>query len=170
MYVRINFMQYKYYSKSNSKQKSKLYLKHEKSIKWAATWQNQQCGCAPSEDSDQPGHSTSLIRVFGLAGCPGWSEYSLDAQPQWLAKDLHVYCMKFILTYMNSYSKTHCHFVGFVMRRLKYRNNVYSYRTATCGAASGSIITFFSLTNIKKFIHWRPNLILRRELCTLLKG
>ena len=23
---------------------------------WAASWQNQQCGCAPSEDSDQPGH------------------------------------------------------------------------------------------------------------------
>ena len=23
---------------------------------WASTWQNQQCGCAPSEDSDQPGH------------------------------------------------------------------------------------------------------------------
>ena len=31
---------------------------------WAATWQNQQCGCAPSEDSDQPGHSPSLIRVL----------------------------------------------------------------------------------------------------------
>ena len=23
---------------------------------WAATWQNQQSECAPSEDSDQPGH------------------------------------------------------------------------------------------------------------------
>ena len=34
---------------------------------WAATWQNQQNGCAPSEDSDQPGHPPSLIRVF--AGC-----------------------------------------------------------------------------------------------------
>ena len=30
---------------------------------WAATWQNQQSDCAPSEDSDQPGHSPSLIRV-----------------------------------------------------------------------------------------------------------
>ena len=27
---------------------------------WAALWQNQQCGCAPSEDSDQPGHPPSL--------------------------------------------------------------------------------------------------------------
>ena len=34
---------------------------------WAASWQNQQCGCAPSEDSDQLG-----IR-------PVWSESSLSA-------------------------------------------------------------------------------------------
>ena len=58
--------------------------------------------CAPSEDSDQPGHPPSLIRVFAicmkkawilsyplraqrrlirLGGCPGWSESSLGAQP-----------------------------------------------------------------------------------------
>ena len=57
--------------------------------------------CAPSEDSDQPGHPPSLIRVFTvrmkkawalsypfsaqrklirLGGCPGWSESSLGAQ------------------------------------------------------------------------------------------
>ena len=57
--------------------------------------------CAPSEDSDQPGHPPSLIRVFvvrmkkawdlsypssaqrrliRLDGCPGWSESSLGAQ------------------------------------------------------------------------------------------
>ena len=56
--------------------------------------------CAPSEDSDQPGHPPSLIRVFvvrlmgskgpklsscgqrrliRLGGCPGWSESSLGA-------------------------------------------------------------------------------------------
>ena len=32
----------------------------------AATWQNQQNGCAPSEDSDQRGHPPSLIRVFDV--------------------------------------------------------------------------------------------------------
>ena len=48
--------------------------------KWAATWQNQQNDCASSEDSDQPGHPPSLIRVFA--------------------------------------GRT-CHFVGFVMSRLK---------------------------------------------------
>ena len=31
---------------------------------WAATWQNQQNECLPSEDSDQTGHPPSLIRVF----------------------------------------------------------------------------------------------------------
>ena len=36
------------------------------SNKWAATWQNQQSDCAPSEDSDQPGHPPSLIRVFAV--------------------------------------------------------------------------------------------------------
>ena len=56
--------------------------------------------CAPSEDSDQPAHPRSLIRVFAahiveprihsvfrrtaktlmsLCGCAGWSESSLDA-------------------------------------------------------------------------------------------
>ena len=68
---------------------------------WAATWQNQQSDCAPSEDSDQPWHPPSLIKVltvrlkgsYGpklsscgqrklirLGRCPGWSESSLDAQ------------------------------------------------------------------------------------------
>ena len=67
---------------------------------WATTWQNQQSDCAPSEDSEQPGHPPSLIRVFAvrmkkawvlsyplsaqwrlirLGGCPGWSESSLGA-------------------------------------------------------------------------------------------
>ena len=53
---------------------------------WATTRQNQQNKCAPSEDSDQPGHPPSLSRVFAVrqwvakGGCPGWSESSLGAQ------------------------------------------------------------------------------------------
>ena len=42
-------------------------------IIWAMTWQNQQNEYVPSEDSDQPGHPPSLIRV------------SLCSQ--WVAKD-----------------------------------------------------------------------------------
>ena len=58
-------------------------------IIWVATWQNQQSDCAPSEDSDQPGHPPSLRTqaffmrtaktLIRLGGCPGWS--SLGAQP-----------------------------------------------------------------------------------------
>ena len=64
--------------------------------KWAASWQNQQNDCDPSEDSDQPGHQPSLIEsslsawrklgqrtakiLIRLGGCPGWSESSLGAQ------------------------------------------------------------------------------------------
>ena len=75
---------------------------HDNSVDiWASTWQNQQSDCAPSEDSDKPGHPPSQIRVFAvrmkkawvlsyplsaqrrlirLGGCPGWSESSLGAQ------------------------------------------------------------------------------------------
>ena len=39
--------------------------------------------CAPREDSDQPGHPLSFIRVFtvrSVHGCLGWSESLLGAQ------------------------------------------------------------------------------------------
>ena len=65
--------------------------------------------CAPSEDSDQPGHPPSLIR-------PVWSESSLCAQ--WVAKDpsfLHAYSEDSDL----SLRLAHTDFVGFVMSRLK---------------------------------------------------
>ena len=53
---------------------------------WAATWQNQQCGCAPNEDSDQPGHPPSLIRVFAVRMKKAWVlSYPLSAQRRlWL--------------------------------------------------------------------------------------
>ena len=71
-----------------------------KTLPWAASWQNQQNDCAPIEDSDQSGHPPSLIRVFAvrsmgswglelsscgqrrlikLGRCPVWSESSLGA-------------------------------------------------------------------------------------------
>ena len=39
---------------------------------WAATWQNQQNECAPSEDSDQSGHLPSLSRVFAVRMKKAW--------------------------------------------------------------------------------------------------
>ena len=50
-------------------------------LKWAVTWQNQQSECVPSEDSDQPGHPPSLIRVFAVRMKKAWVlSYSLSAQ------------------------------------------------------------------------------------------
>ena len=47
----------------------------------AASWQNQQSDCAPSEDSDQPGHPPSLIRVFVVRTKKAWVfSYPLSAQ------------------------------------------------------------------------------------------
>ena len=50
-------------------------------VKWAATWQNQQSDCASSEDSDQPGHPPTLIRVFAVRMKKPWAlTYPLSAQ------------------------------------------------------------------------------------------
>ena len=58
--------------------------KNEKAVtrrKCAATWQTQQNDCAPSEDSDQPGHPPSLIRVIAVRMKKAWVlSYPLSAQ------------------------------------------------------------------------------------------
>ena len=56
-------------------------FKHESKKKWAAIWQIQQNECAPSEDSDQSGHPSSLIRVFIVRMKKAWIyRYPLSAQ------------------------------------------------------------------------------------------
>ena len=48
---------------------------------WAISWQNQQSDCAPSENSDQPGHPPNLIRVFAVRWKKAWVlGYPLSAQ------------------------------------------------------------------------------------------
>ena len=107
---------------------------------WAATWQNQQNDCAPSKDSDQPGHPPSLIRVLAVRMKKAWVlSYPLSAQRRlWagLIKGFAV-CMKkaWVLIYPLSAQRrlwwdwadaqadlslrwAHTHFVGFVMSRL----------------------------------------------------
>ena len=47
----------------------------------AASWQNKQYGCAPSKDSDQPGHPPSLIKVFAVLMKKPWVlSYPMSAQ------------------------------------------------------------------------------------------
>ena len=59
--------------------------------------------CAPGEDSDQPGHSPSLIRVFAVSMKKAWVlSYPLNAH------DLADLSLRW----------AHSHFLGFVMSRL----------------------------------------------------
>ena len=60
---------------------SKILRRQHRHFKsWAASWRNQQSACAPSEDSDQPGHPPNLIRVFVVRMKKAWIlRYPLSA-------------------------------------------------------------------------------------------
>ena len=92
--------------------------------KWAASWQNQQNDCAPSEDSDPPGHAPSLIRFFAVPMKKHWVlSYPLSAQRRlwsdWADAQADL-----------SLRWAHSHLVGFVMRRLKSIFNGWFNRAA----------------------------------------
>ena len=75
---------------------------------WAATWQNQQCGSAPSDDSE-PGHPPSLIRVFAVRTKKHWVlSYPLSAQRRLCSDRADAQADQ-------SLRWVHTHFVGFVM-------------------------------------------------------
>ena len=76
---------------------------------WAATPQNQQKECAPSKDSDQPGHLPSLISILAVCMKKAWVlSYPLSAQwrlwSDWADAQADL-----------SLRWVHSHFVGFVM-------------------------------------------------------
>ena len=97
--------------------------------KWAATRQNQQNDCAPSEDSDQPGHPPSLIRVFAVRSmCSQGSKLSSCGQRR-LWSDWADAQAKLSLRW------AHAHFVGFVMSRLKWY---------WCGGRETKLVHFLS--------------------------
>ena len=92
--------------------------------KWPASWQNQQNDCASSEDSDQPGHLPSLIRVFAVRMKKAWVlNYPLSTQRRlwsdWAdaQADLSLHWADAQVDL--SLRWAHSHFVGFVMRRFK---------------------------------------------------
>ena len=74
--------------------------------------------CAPSEDSDQPGHPSSLIRVFAVR--PVWSESSLSrALSAWRKLGSLAPAKRTADTQADLNLRwAQSHFVGFVMRRL----------------------------------------------------
>ena len=74
--------------------------------------------CAPSEDSDQPGHPLSLIRPFAVRMKEAWVlSYPLSAQRRlwsyWADAQADL-----------SLRWAHRHFVGFVMRRLIFYGEI----------------------------------------------
>ena len=87
--------------------------------KWAASWQKQQTECAPRSDwaSDQTGqigHLPSLIRVFAVRMKKAWVlSYPFRAQwrlwSDWAGAQADL-----------SLHWAHTHFVGFVMRQLRW--------------------------------------------------
>ena len=127
---------------------------------WAATWQNQQSDCAPSEDSDQPGHPPSLIRVFAVRMKKAWVlSYPLSAQRR-LWSDWANAQIDLSLRWAHSY------FVGFVMSRLIYLR--YTWQTPSCFSVETETKTteytarimarsFISPTNIKVTVN-SPNI------------
>ena len=81
---------------------------------WAASRQNQQNHCAPCEDSDQPGHPPSLIRVFAVHMKKAWVlSYPLSTQRRLWSDWADAQADP-------SLRWEHSHFVGFVISRLNY--------------------------------------------------
>ena len=79
---------------------------------WAASWQNQQRECAPSEDSEQPGHPPSLIRVFAVRMKKAWIlSYPLSAKRRLWTDWADAQAVR-------SLCWAHSHIVGFVTRQL----------------------------------------------------
>ena len=124
--------------------------------KWAATWQNQNYECVPSEDSDQPGHPPrlirvdqpghppSLIRVFAVRMKKAWVlSYPLSAQQRpW--SDWANAQADLSLPWAHT-----IRFVGFVNRRLVCGLNCWC-------ACSGDILTFsWGHQNTGRFAHTR---------------
>ena len=95
----------------------------------------KKMACTPSEDSDQPGHPASLIRVFAVCMKKAWvHSYPLSAQRRlwsdWADAQADL-----------SLCLAHSHFVGFVMRWLKlllFQSKCQSLGTVYCNSISES--------------------------------
>ena len=82
---------------------------------WAVSRQNQQNDCTPSEDSDQPGHPPSLIRVFAmgsegpkLSSCgqrrlwSDWADAQADLSLRWAHMPFYWFCREAARFYRRS--------------------------------------------------------------------
>ena len=126
--------------------------------KWAATWQNQQNECAPSENSDQPGYPPSLIRVFAVRMKKAWvRRYPLSAQQRlwsdWADAQADL-----------SLHWAHIHFAGFVMSRLKSTSPIVALVLviALYWLLKNSSQTFLLMDRIFWFLHFKFTASARR--------
>ena len=118
---------------------------------WAATQQNQQSDCAPSEDSDQPGHPPNLIRVFPVRMKKAWVlSYPLSAQrilwSDWADVQADV-----------NLRWAHSHFVGFVMLPLISRLFlIYHNQISKCAAQNRkeNVLTHICWMDFPIYIIW----------------
>ena len=99
--------------------------------KWAAARQNQPNRFALSEDSDQPGHSPSLIRVFTVhfigsyepndSSCGRrrlWSDWA-DAQADLSLCWVHIYFVGFVVLRLEYFCHIFLQFLLFVLANTK---------------------------------------------------
>ena len=93
-------------------------LLQEQALLWAVTGQNQQNECPTSEDSDQPWHPPSLMRVFSFRMKKAWVlSYPLSTQRRLWSDWADAQADP-------SLRWAHTHFVGFVMLRLTVCHSV----------------------------------------------
>ena len=89
-------------------------------FKWAATWQNQQYECAPSEDS-----------AISLGIRPVWSVFAVRMKKDWvlsypLSGQRRLWSNWADAQADPSLCWAHSHFVGFVMSQLKFSKQAFS--------------------------------------------
>ena len=124
---------------------------------WVATWQKHRNDCAPSEDSDQPGHP------------PVWSESSLSAWRKLRSLDTHWAHSELWSEGASTQSDqslrwAHSHFVCFVMSRL-----IFVLRENSIQLINLPWVTFFFSWhfwwhwNYKKFAFLRALILFVRE-------
>ena len=108
-------------------------ISHFSGIKWAASWQNQKMTFMPSEDSDQPGHPPSLIRVF----LSTWHLGSLATHWAHSEDFDQTGRMPRLMTgriprLIRIFAGRTCHIVGFVRRQLKFLHGKWQLKPASC--------------------------------------
>ena len=129
-------------------------------IIWSATWQNQQSDCAPSEDSDQPGHPPSLIRVFIVCMKKAWIlSYPLSAQQRlwsdWADAQADL-----------SLRWAHSHFVDFV-KLYGFRNKGLSQYQKPVYISNCSPMAAIQLSNLSVRYELKNKLLLYSNMCML---